>query len=80
MQIKIDGNCFNNAKELHSYLKEKLSFPDYYGENLDALYDVMMDIRSSLVIEASNMEKYPGFLEVFEDLAADNPNISLKLS
>ena len=32
-------------KELvHNYIAEKLGFPDYYGKNLDALYDCLTDI------------------------------------
>ena len=27
--------------EIHKIIKEKLGFPDYYGENLDALWDCM---------------------------------------
>ena len=27
--------------ELHQKIKEALSFPDYYGENWDAFYDMM---------------------------------------
>ena len=34
-----------SAKEdIHSYLADKMSFPGYYGKNLDALYDCLTDI------------------------------------
>lgn len=32
-------------KELiHNYIAQKMDFPDYYGKNLDALYDCLTDI------------------------------------
>ena len=33
-----------SREEVHSYLKEKFAFPEYYGKNLDALYDCLTDI------------------------------------
>ena len=38
---------------MHSQLKEKLDFPDYYGENFDALRDCLSDlniIKTGLVL------------------------------
>ena len=32
---------FENRRELHQYLAEELGFPEYYGMNLDALYDML---------------------------------------
>ena len=43
-KIILDLNASMSKEELHSYLKEKFSFPEYYGNNLDALYDCLTDI------------------------------------
>ncbi|MBJ7998145.1 barstar family protein [Bacillus mycoides] len=37
--IVIDVSNIYNAKELHLLLKEKLEFPNLYGENWDAFWD-----------------------------------------
>ena len=36
--ISLDGNLFKDVAITHKILKEKLELPDYYGENLDALW------------------------------------------
>ena len=41
MKIVIEGEEMKNIKELHSFLKRTLEFPDYYGMNLDALWDML---------------------------------------
>lgn len=43
MQVTIDLGSAETEKDIHALLKESLSFPDYYGYNLDALYDVLLD-------------------------------------
>jgi ribonuclease inhibitor len=43
-RIYIDCRLLKNAREIHESLKEQLSFPEYYGKNLDALVDVLTDI------------------------------------
>lgn len=42
-QIVIDLTDVKTAKELHQLLKDKLKFPDHYGENWDAFWDVITD-------------------------------------
>ncbi len=43
------GTC-STKKEIHAYLKEQFEFPDYYGENLDALYDCLTDLAEDIEI------------------------------
>lgn len=38
-KIVIDGLKIDNTKKLHDLLQEELELPDYYGRNLDALWD-----------------------------------------
>lgn len=39
--VTLDSKEFSNIDELHSVLKEKLNLPEYYGKNLDALWDCL---------------------------------------
>lgn len=41
MEIILDFKEIHDKMELHKYLKKKFGFPDYYGMNLDALYDCL---------------------------------------
>ena len=38
-EIIIDFSECKNGMDLHNVLKETLGFPDFYGANLDALWD-----------------------------------------
>ena len=42
--IIIDGKKMTSHENAHAHLAERLSFPDYYGGNLDALHDCLGDI------------------------------------
>ncbi len=35
--VIIDGKDITSTEALHRILKDQLDFPDYYGENLNAL-------------------------------------------
>lgn len=51
--IEFNCNTWDNEKVMHSQLKEKLGFPDYYGENFSALRDCLSDlniIKTGLVL------------------------------
>lgn len=41
--ISIDLEKFEDKKAIHEFLKKECNFPEYYGCNLDALYDCLSD-------------------------------------
>ena len=75
--------CYSlpDAKALHRVLSAILHFPEYYGHNLDALYDCLGDLEESVHLYLMGWEELPewkdGFTAVFDDAARDFPNFSV---
>ena len=44
-----------SREETHKYLKETFGFPEYYGENLDALHDCLTEM-DDLEVEILNAD------------------------
>ncbi len=71
----IEGNLLNEKKAAHRYIAGQLNFPDYYGNNLDALADCLseMSYNNTIVISHSscieeNLGAYgESLLEVFDE-------------
>lgn len=38
------------GENFHAYLKKELDLPEYYGENLDALYDCLTEMVGEITI------------------------------
>ena len=78
--ITLDGNLLADAAQVHDYLKEMLEFPEYYGKNLDALYDCLTDLENvEITITAPDEDGaiFQKVLRVFR--AADRENENLKI-
>lgn len=83
MQVIIDGRKITDKLELHAYMKEQCQFPDYYGNNLDALYDVLTERTEPLEICIEYAEELKerlcgygeAFLEMLQDVSANGGNI-----
>lgn len=66
-EIYIDFTDIGDYEDFYAQLKEKLELPEYFGDNLDALYDIITgDLGMPLHIEFVNMSVEQ--LEIFEDL------------
>lgn len=75
--MEIDGNLIK--KEGHDYLKEIFNFPDYYGKNLDALYDCLCEIGVETEIILKNSEAVSeDFIETFVDAADENELLTFR--
>ena len=82
----LDGSLFTDQKTAHRLISQALSFPDYYGANLDALYDCLTELGKteinlfSCAMIRRNLNAYgEKMLTVFQDAAEANPNLTLKM-
>ena len=67
MEIYIDFLEIGDYEDFYTQLKEKLTLPEHFGDNLDALFDVITgELEMPLHLEFVNMSVEQ--LEIFEDL------------
>ena len=63
----------------HEYIKEKLDFPDYYGENLDALFDCLTEMDNKIIIIKDSALLDEDMISTFKDASVKNPDLKLIL-
>ena len=81
MKVILDALRLQHKEEAHKYLREALNFPDYYGENLDALHDCLTEL-DDVSVEFVNADKVSGgyfakVMAVFRDSAEDNQGLKV---
>lgn len=86
--IIFSGAFITEKQQLHSYLKQALDLPEWYGNNLDALADCLGDISEKTVITVVGFEKLENtlgdkyaqaFKNVLLSAAKANSNIHIRL-
>ena len=86
--IELNGRLMRDRKSAHDHLQTQLSLPDYYGRNLDALYDLLTErsdptrllIRFSGELEADPCSFAAALLDTLRDAAASNPSLEIELA
>lgn len=58
MTILINGKRMLSKEETHRYISQKLNFPDYYGKNLNALWDMLTTIHKKTTIHMYNIDYF----------------------
>ena len=87
MTFTIDLSKVKTREELHDLLQEELPLPEYYGRNLDALYDLLTEPTepATLTIYAWDKlaetlgEKAAPLRRVLEDAGQENPALTVLL-
>ncbi len=46
----LDGTRFNGVETFYTEVSQVFSFPDYFGRNLDALHDSLLDLDDEIEI------------------------------
>ena len=85
--ILLDGENINTKKEAHEYISKALNFPDYYGKNLDALWDMLSTYDEPIHIVFKNaqtlrinLEEYGNkILKIFLEAKENNDNIFIEV-
>jgi len=75
-KVVLDGSAIEDVLHLHDLLQELLELPDYYGRNLDALWDCLTgEVALPLMIEwvhyAASRQKLGDAAEQFVELFRD---------
>lgn len=87
MTIELDGRKMHDRAAAHEHLKAQLGLPDYYGRNLDALYDLLTERAQPLTIVVRfrpELEAYLGsyavkLLTTLRQAAMKNPALELQV-
>ena len=81
MEYQIDCLTINDSKEFHRILAETLALPEWYGHNLDALYDCLTELDGPVHLVLHNWDDSrpfsEGFRGVFLDAQTDHPDLSV---
>lgn len=80
-EIIIDCAGIGSRQAFHQILAGKLDFPDWYGNNLDALHDQLTGISRDTRLILSNWDAAApfgaGFRKVLLDAARENPRLRI---
>ena len=79
--VELTGVVAADRDQLHSVLQEKLQLPEWYGCNLDALYDVLTSVEeeTELVLMGWPDEGYAAKVRrVILDAVWENEHLKLK--
>lgn len=82
MDLILDFSEINSEDNFHKILKENLNFPSYYGENLDALWDILTVVKLNLSLKnfyLSKLEIKEVLLDFFQELSNFNENFTFNL-
>ncbi|MBQ8638797.1 MAG: barstar family protein [Lachnospiraceae bacterium] len=71
----------DSISDVHRMLKDNPEFPSYYGNNLDALFDVLSTWSKPLTIELVMDEeiKWRRLMRVLQDVCEENPKIHCQI-
>ena len=82
----IDGSTVTSMANVHTALAQQLSFPEWYGSNLDALHDCLTDLREETVIAILHGDVlseslgigYSRLCRVLSDAVEENPYLTIQ--
>lgn len=86
MRVDLDGREMTDRERTHDYLASQLHFPEYYGRNLDALYDLLTERCEELEICFYHVQEMKNSLGIYGTkllqtlLEAENDHLPLTVT
>jgi ribonuclease inhibitor len=86
-RVELDGREMKIKLNTHCYIKKVMEFPSHYGQNLDALWDLLSTISVPTMIRIDHSEAIienlgaygEQLIEVFREAALENDSLWLEL-
>ncbi len=86
-KVRLNGYFMTTRERAHRHLRRRLRLPDYYGNNLDALYDCLGDVGEPTEIvlkHAARLDRIPDdygkrLVAVLVAASAVNPNLTVEV-
>ena len=87
VKLILDFSKVKYFSDIHKIIKDTFKFPDYYGENLDALWDcldyytdeeLIIKISGFAIIESRFGDYTSKIKEVFKRASSNFPNIKFE--
>lgn len=81
--VQLDGARLTQREQAMDYLAQAFDLPEWWGRNLDALYDCLTEAGEPIqveLLERGALEGTPfgrGLLRVLADAAGENPSLEL---
>ena len=81
MLVLCDFARLGSAEAVYDHLSEELSFPAWFGRNLDALHDCLTDLSAPtrLILTGASAPCAKRFLPVVRDAAKQNRYLSVEI-
>ncbi len=85
--ITLNFKHMTSRDATHDYLEKKLKLPDYYGRNLDALFDCLTEIGEPTTIIIKHRDRVDEAIRqyteilvtVFMNACEENENLTLQI-
>jgi ribonuclease inhibitor len=85
--IRLSGKRMTTDAAAHRHIQKKMAFPDYYGGNLDALWDLLSTWSEPVQVRLSYREALLAhlgdygqkLLQVFRDAERANPCLHFRI-
>ena len=75
--VILDAKKMLEKDNMHEYFAKKFDLPEYYGKNLDALFDCLCEINEPTLIKLKNENALDSatkesLIQLFRDVCSEN--------
>lgn len=85
VEIVLDGLEIKSLEAVHDLFAQALDLPEWYGRNLDALFDCLTDLREPVTVRLLHQEALEdrpdrrgrALVRLLRRAAAENPQVTL---
>ena len=82
--VILDAKKMLEKEKMHEYFAKKFDLPEYYGKNLDALFDSLCEINEPMLIKLKNENSLDddtkeSLTRLFRDVCNENELVKFEL-